>query len=309
MVRLKSKLGLSYCLIALVVLLLAGLGFGDVAGAGKIKVLVLDGFSNHDWKATTEFIQETLEGAGIFEVDVSTAPAEPNSAKLEEWLPEFSKYDVVIQNTNNIRNKKLRWSRRVQEDLENYVKSGHGLYIFHSANNAFEDWEEYDRMIGLGWRLKDRGTALEITGEGEVIEIPAGKGKGTYHGPWTEAVIKILNRHPINFDFPREWKTPDLEVYKYARGPAENLTVLSYAYDETTKKNWPIDWIVEYGSGRVYNSTFGHIWKGQENPESTRCVGFLTSFIRAVEWLAKEKVTLPVPDDFPTAEKIVLSDY
>lgn len=224
----------------------------------------------------------------------------------KSWGPEFSSYDVVIQNTNNINNKKLQWNPKAQKALENYVMSGHGLYIFHSANNAFEHWKEYDRMIGLGWRSKDNGTALEISEDGKVIRIPPGNGKKTYHGPRTDAVIKVLTRHPINSGFPFQWKTPDLEVYKYARGPAENITVLTYAYDPTTNKNWPIDWTVNYGKGRVYNSTFGHLWKNQDNPESIRCVGFQTTFIRAVEWLAHEKVTSPLPDNFPTAEKISL---
>src|SRR5689334_15033254 len=35
-----------------------------------------------------------------------------------------------------------------------------------------------------------------------------------------------------------------------------------------------------------------------------RCVGFITTLLRGTEWAATGKVTIPVPDDFPTAEKI-----
>jgi glutathione peroxidase len=99
-----------------------------------------------------------------------------------------------------------------------------------------------------------------------------------------------------------------LEVYVYARGPAQNLTVLSYAYDKTTQKYWPIEWVVQYGKGRVYNSTFGHLWSGEVYPDSMRCVGFQTSLIRAIEWLATGNVTWPVPSDFPTEEQISLKE-
>ena len=36
--------------------------------------------------------------------------------------------------------------------------------------------------------------------------------------------------------------------------------------------------------------------------ESHECVGFVTSLLRGTEWAATGGVTLPVPDDFPTAD-------
>lgn len=90
-----------------------------------------------------------------------------------------------------------------------------------------------------------------------------------------------------------------MELYTNVRGPATNLTVLSYAYDTATHKNWPVDWLVKYGKGRVYNSSMGHLWKDEIYPISYRCIGFQTTIIRAVEWLATGKVTYPVPAKFP----------
>jgi type 1 glutamine amidotransferase len=116
-----------------------------------------------------------------------------------------------------------------------------------------------------------------------------------------------LNRHPINSGYPDEWKTATTEVYYFPRGVAENLTVLSYAYDSTvTHENWPVEWIVKYGKGRVYNSSMGHLWAGEIYPASYRCVGFQTTVIRVTEWLATGKVTFPVPADFPTKDSISL---
>ena len=271
-----------------------------------IKVLIVDGFSNHDWKQTTRVIRRILDDSGLFDIEVSTTPASPYAPGWDTWRPKFGQYDVVIQNTNNIGKNLLRWPREVEEALENYVKSGGGLYILHSANNSFSHWQEYDRMIGLGWRRPDAGTALEMTEDGKIIRIPPGEGKGTSHGPRLDTVIRILTRPPINNGFPDRWKTPSLEVYVYARGPARNLTVLSYAYDKTTQKHWPIEWIVQYGKGRVYNSTFGHLWSGEVEPDSIRCIGFQTTLIRAAEWLATGNATWPVPSDFPTEDTISL---
>jgi len=272
----------------------------------KMNVLIVDGFSNHDWKQTSHIVKTILEESGLFNVTVSTTPSEPEDKSWENWRPKFNDYDVVIQNTNNIDNKKFRWPREVEKDLEEYVRLGGGLYILHSANNAFPDWEEYNLMIGLGWRSKDEGVALQVKVNGDLVEIPAGEGKATYHGDRKDEVIYILNNHPINKGFPKAWKTPDMELYKFARGPAKNLTVLSYATDEETHINWPVEWVVAYGKGRVYNSSMGHLWQGDTYPVGYRCIGFQTILIRATEWLATGKTTYKVPGTFPTKDKIEL---
>jgi glutathione peroxidase-family protein/type 1 glutamine amidotransferase len=299
------------CLIAVVgaaVFLFAADEVNAGPNSKSIKVLIVDGFSNHDWRQTTRVVRRILDDTRLFDIEVSTTPASPNVSEWKIWRPKFEQYDVVIQNTNNIGKKQIRWPKEVETALENFVKSGGGLYILHSANNAFSHWKEYDRMIGLGWRRQDAGAALEISEDGKVIRIGSGEGKGTSHGPRFDTVVRILNRHPINNGFPERWKTPSLEVYVYARGPAQNLTVLSYAYDKGTKKYWPIEWVVQYGKGRVYNSTFGHLWSGEVEPASIRCIGFQTTLIRAVEWLATGNATWPVPSNFPTEDTISLHD-
>jgi type 1 glutamine amidotransferase len=272
-----------------------------------IRVLIVDGFSNHDWRQTTRLVTNILARAGGFRVVVSTSPETADAQGWDTWRPRFSDHDVVIQNCNSI-GKRPTWPREVETALEQYVRGGGGLYILHSANNAFAHWAEYDRMIGLGWRGADGGTAITINEDGTVTHIPPGQGRGTYHGPRADTVVHVLGPHPIHDGFPSRWKTPLLEVYKYARGPAENLTVLSYGFDQETGKNWPLEWIVRYGEGSVYNSTFGHVWRGDDNPVSMRCVGFQTILIRALQWLATGNVTVAVPARFPTEQEIVVCD-
>ena len=266
-----------------------------------IPVLIVDGFSNHDWQQTTAVTKWILEESGRFRVEVSTIPAD--SSDWRAWLPPFSSYAVIIQNTNNIHNTRLRWPLPAEQALERYVKQGGGLYVLHSANNAFPHWKQYDAMIGLGWRPDSVGVALEIDSEKSIIRHPPGEGQGTSHGERFNAVIQMLNQHPINQDYPEAWQTVNTEVYSFPRGPAQNLTVLSYAYDSTdTQKAWPVEWVVDYGKGKVYNSSMGHLWAGEHYPPAYRCIGYQTTVIRAAEWLATGKVTYPVPTDFPTRD-------
>ncbi len=127
---------------------------------GKINVLIIDGYNNHDWRYTTEVIYSLLIATDLFNIDISTAPVieDPDFTK---WDPRFKDYDVVVQNCNDMGNGNY-WPDHVQRDFEEYMNEGGGLYVYHSANNAFRNWEEYNRMIGLGWRNPEEGVAIEI---------------------------------------------------------------------------------------------------------------------------------------------------
>jgi len=276
------------------------------AAKKPIRVLIVDGFSNHDWKQTTWMVKHILEETGRFKVTVSTAPGTADSLAHTSWDPAFGQYAVVIQNTNNIQDTTLRWPRRVEQRLEAYVKGGGGLYVLHSANNAFAFWPEYDTIIGLGWRPKTYGYALQLDSADYITRIPPGQGEGTNHGARFDAVIHVVNKHPINKGYPHSWRTASMELYRYARGPAQNITVLSAAADSVTGKIFPVEWVVRYGKGRVYASSMGHLWKGDVYPVSYRSIDFQTTLIRATEWLATGRVTYPVPANFPRANAISL---
>lgn len=273
------------------------------AAEPPVRVLIVDGYSNHDWRLTTALIRGILEPTGLFNVTVTTAPATKDAEGWDTWRPQFSDYDVVIQTCNDL-NGGPPWPRAVQADFENFVRAGGGVYVWHAGNNAFTDWPAYNEMIGLGWRKKDFGVALSIGANEQIEVIPAGEGRDTGHGARLDTVVKRLGEHPIHTGLPRAWLTPDIEVYYFARGPAQNLTVLSYGHDPRTDMDWPLEWTVTYGQGRVYTSTFGHVWKGDTQPARMRCAGVQTIIVRALQWLARREVTFPVPTDFPKADKI-----
>jgi len=269
----------------------------------KIRVLIVDGYSNHDWKLTTQLIRALLESTGLFTVDVSTSPASSTTPGWDAWRPRFKAYDVVVQNCNDI-NGGPQWPREVQVGFEEFVRDGGGVYIFHSAQNAFADWPAYNEIIGLGWRKKSYGTAIAVGDDGTLDYQPPGEGEDTNHAPNGDVVIHLLGEHPIHDGLPLTWKTPHLEVYCDARGPAKSLQVLSYARDPRFGRNWPVEWTVNYGKGRAYIATFGHVWPGDAQPESLRCAGVQTMIVRALQWLAHRPVTYPVPADFPTADRV-----
>ena len=272
----------------------------SVAEEKKIQVLIVDGFSNHDWQHTTQCIRSLLQQSPEFEVSVSTFPAGENTNGIIAWNPCFMDYDVVIQTCNDIKSG-TRWPRKAELALERYVEKGGGLFVFHSANNAFPHWDAYNQMIGLGWRDKNFGWAITVDNEGEMVRIPAGEGENTGHGKRVDVLLTRSGDHPIHVGLPPQWTAADIEIYRYARGPALNLSVLSYAKEAKTGLNFPIEWTVTYGKGRIYSSTLGHVWHDQSEPKGIRCAGFQTLMPRIVQWLAGKNVDASVPEDFPTS--------
>jgi type 1 glutamine amidotransferase len=293
-----------YCIVFILFSMPGTSSFGGNAATGaKIKVLIVDGFSNHNWQQTTRLIRGILDSSGLFDVSVSTSPPMAASPGWDQWRPTFSDFDVVIQNCNDYGGGPS-WPRPVQIAFEQFVKNGGGVLMFHSANNAFPNWPEYNQIIGLGWRKKDFGTALTIDANEKIVQIPAGQGLNTGHGKRSNVLVHLLGEYPIHDGMPKTWMTPDLEIYYYPRAPAQNVQVISYGYDPKTKMNWPLEWTVTYGKGCMYTSTFGHVWKGDVQPRSMRCAGEQTLLLRALQWLAKRPITVPVPADFPTAAAV-----
>ena len=290
-------------ILAAALLLLPLLPLASTATEPRIRVLVIDGYSNHDWRLTTALLRGIIEPTGRFDVAVSTAPATAGDPAWGAWDPRFGDYDVVVQTCNDLGGGPS-WPRKVQQEFEAFVRNGGGVYVWHAGNNAFVDWPAYNEMIGLGWRNKGFGWALTIDRDGHVVRIPAGEGGDTGHGDRLDTRVRRLGDHPIHAGLPAEWLTPDIEVYYYARGPARNLQVLSYGYDPHTQMNWPLEWTVHYGRGRVYTSTFGHVWEGDTQPERMRCAGVQTVIVRALQWLAGREVDYPLPADFPTADRL-----
>lgn len=293
--------------------LLAILGTLPVAAMARaagpdapIRVLIIDGFSNHDWRMTTARTLDILRRAGGFQVTVSTSPdSTAPAATLAAWSPPLAGMDVILMNCNDL-NHPVRWSDATRHAIEQFVFDGGGLFALHSANNSFADWPEYNRMVGLLWRSKDYGTALEVDGAGRIVRIPPGQGEHTSHGHRVDALVTRLGDDPIHRGLPRQWRAADVEVYTFARGPAENIQVLSYSRDNAFHVGFPIEWTVAYGRGRVYSSSLGHLWPGDVDPPAFRCAAFQTLMVRALYWLAGREVPAAVPADFPTAAAVSL---
>ncbi|GHT25682.1 hypothetical protein FACS18942_01350 [Planctomycetales bacterium] len=223
----------------------------------KVKILIIDDESEgfYRFEGTAPLLQKTLNNSEKIEAEVINDSEVLASDKI------FS-YDVLLLHFKNY--KPLKAQEQAQKNLIRFVQNGGGLFIFHFACGAFEDWTEFEKIIGRVW-------------EPDAKKCP----KGSYHDRYGKFSIHIVNKeHPISKELT-DFETQD-ELYHCFKPSEVPITVLAEATSNQDGKPYPMAFVLQYGKGRVFHTALGH------NAASVSPEGFVKLLTNAVLWLGQK---------------------
>jgi type 1 glutamine amidotransferase len=235
--------------------------------AEPIKALIItgDNIPAHDWKGTTQMLQDILGASGgRIKVDVTTAPARDLTDE------NLAKYDVLVLNYKETKDgpEDTKWSDANKAAFLKAVNGGKGLVVHHFASAAFANpnWDEFQKAIAGGWRTQG------------------------YHGPKHEFKVKTTRvQHPVTTGLPAEFDHVIDELYSASMRTRGSL-VLATAYADPSKPmgtglDEAVVWVNTYGKGRVFENALGHDTKAMSDPNYQRLMR------RGVEWAATGEVS------------------
>lgn len=311
----RPALSRSAAAVLVAVLLFAANGL--TTAQTPIKVLLVTGQSNryHNWEVSSPIVKRWLEESRRFDVTVATTPPKgtaPNQ-DMSSFAPRFSDYQVVVLDYEG-----FEFAPPVKQAFVEYIRNGGGLVVLHAANNAFPGWPEYNEMIGVGgWGGFTPGYSNRTQAAGPKIRWREGRmvldsetpGTAQHPSPHDFLITSRAPDHPIMKGLPAAWLHANDELYSNLRGPAKNVTVLATAIAPTSMPNGtgehePLLMAISYGKGRVFHDTLGHVGATQKEPiVPMASVDYIVLLQRGTEWAATGQVTIPVPRDFPSADK------
>ncbi len=232
---------------------------GDAASAAgsapPVRVLILTGANNHDWKATTPVLRELFDRCPRFQVvDVIDDPATLDSGKLATC-------DVVVSNWSAYPEMTRRWGTTAEKAFVDFISSGKGFVVFHAASATCQDWPEFQQLVALTWKLDH-----------------------TAHGSFHTFKVAITDRdHPITQGMQDFWTTDEL-WHNMANLSDRPVRALAQVWSEPdfngTNKFEPVLIPTVLGRGRGLNLVLGHDAHAMLN------VGWRTIMLRGTEWAA-----------------------
>ncbi|MCF6334085.1 MAG: PmoA family protein [Draconibacterium sp.] len=231
----------------------------------KIHVLVLSGSNNHDWQATTSFLQKMYAETGLFELEITEVPDTLT-------LTDLKNFDVVVSNWNSWPKNNLRWPESTEKALLDFINNGGGFVTFHSSTSAFYKWPEFGKITTAAWV------------------------DSTWHGKKSATQIMLLNsEHPVTKGMSGFFIQDELWVNA---GKNSSFQILGTATSKDIFKQGIKDqaaiMISEYGKGKIFHTILGHDVRAMRN------IGFRTLMLRGTEWAATGRVSQLVPQELQT---------
>jgi type 1 glutamine amidotransferase/HEAT repeat protein len=265
--------------VGLALWMILSLTAGPAEAARKpagIRVLILSGLNNHDWRSTTPVLLKMFKSSDRFTVvDVSEQPGKLTAR-------DFRKYDVIVSNWTPYPDTARQWPAETEKAFLDYVHNGGGYVVFHAASCTFQVWPEFQQIVAMTW-----------------------KANYTAHGTYHTFKVEIEDKdHPITHGMPDFYTTDEL-YHNMVQMVGGKLNVAARAFsakeERGTGKYEPVVVWTQVGKGRGVNTVLGHDVKAMQE-------GFRVLLLRSAEWAATGKVTIPIPSDWPTTANMAIAE-
>ena len=187
--------------------------------------------------------------------------------------------------------------------------------LYHAADNAFPDWEEFNRIAALGgWGGRDERSGPYLYWKDGSLVRDTTKGPGGSHGEQREYSMNGRNaEHPVVGDCPGGgYMRPTSCTIGCAVPPmSRNCCTRPMPIPDEEVPDARNRWFYRrLRKARIFHLMIGHADPSLEDNPAMQCTGFQTLLLRGSEWAATGKVRQRVPDDFPTERKSSLrKDY
>lgn len=240
------------------------LGFAHVHE--PIRVLLMTGQNNHDWKATTPVLVKMIEDAGRFKLEVNKEP----------WSfgPDaFAECDVVVSNWSVWPKVETDpWSAETKAAFLGFIKAGGGLVVIHAGSSTNYEFPEFQALVGKTW-MKDE----------------------TWHGAKHEFEVSFTEDHPVTNGL-KPFKIFD-ELWRDMVKMGEFEVLANADTSGDSKKQGPpapMLMTTKLGEGRGVNLVLGHDTRSMANPH------FQELLLRSIEWAATGDVHEPFNTELTT---------
>lgn len=233
----------------------------QAADLPKVRVLLITGANNHNWKETTPAIMDALQQSGRFEVSVTDAPQDLSVAFLQNFDCLLSNFNTFTSRTMAPRD--AHWTDSARKAYIDFVKSGKGHVVVHAGSASFYDWPEYQQLVLGTFKIGQ-----------------------TSHGRYHEFEV-VLSEHPITRGLS-DFKTTDELWHNTAF--QEGVTVLAKAFSSKESggsgKEETMAVAGSFGQGRSVFIVMGHDGRAIRNEN------FQALLTRGAEWAATGNVTI-----------------
>jgi len=237
-------------------------GASPSAPVGSLRVLMITGQGEHDWRATVPFLRHILADTGRFDVRVCEAP----SAITARALADF---DVLVDDCGV-----SAPGKETSQAVADFVESGKGLVVTRGALSSAKSVRASPR---------DGPTRSSQAIEGIPGVWPAIPREAAPAQVQFFEVNTVQVDHPIMRGLKSGSKIADAPYRGLSVIPGATVIAVARADNETDE---PALVVAAQGKGRVFLSALGHDLAAMQEPE------FIATFARGTEWAGTGDVTL-----------------